>query len=273
MITANFDLKRLRELYNNVLLFFEMINAENIQICWAFLKLFSQSYVNADSKFKLQFFEYHNDSLSCFGSIFKRKSDKNELTIFEQWQLSRKKIPCTLNIFVKDMNQGVNEEVKNDEIKKEILSNESLQHWRKIPGQPCKIPNKIFHKIQLHDKGSMMVKFSHDGSFLSFTEVSRDGFFLHVYKFPEMTKTFTMLEHSNFIHDIDWLKQKNYATQRVVTASSDFTAIVWKLEADCYTYTILPHPGFVYASKFLYREDFDGISDGENFFQLFRSKF
>lgn len=246
-----------------------MINSENLEICWAFLKFFSPNHLNADSKFKLQFFEYQKDSLSCFGSFFKSKNTKIDLNIFEQWQLSRKKLPCILNIFVKDMNHGVKEEIKSDEIKNENQLKESLQSWRKIPGQPCKIPNKIFHKIPLHDKGSMMVKFSHDGSFLGFTEVSRDGYFLHIHKFPEMIKIFTMGEHSNFIHDIDWMKQKNYANQRIVTASSDFTAIIWKLEADSYTYTILPHPGFVYASKFLYKEDFEGVCDGEKILILY----
>lgn len=259
MITINLDLKKLRELYSNVLIFLEMINSESLPISWAFLKFFTPTYVNVDAKYKLQFFEYHHDSQSCFGSIFKKRNDQKNLTIFEQWQLTHKKVSCTLNIFIKDMNQGAKEEIKVED-KNDSKTFEALQHWKKVPGQACKIPNKIFHKIPLRDKGSMIVKFSHDGSYLGFTEVSRDGFFFHVYKFPEMTKTFTMLEHSNFIHDIDWLKQKNYSTQRVVTASSDFTAIVWKLEADSYTYTILPHPGFVYASKFLHKENLDEIS-------------
>lgn len=261
MITANYDIKQLQKTYNNVLIFFEMINAENIPICWAFLKLFSPKHLNIDQKFKLQFFEYQLNSQSCFPSMFKRQNLKNILTIFDQWQRKRVKFPSTLNIFIKDVNCNAKEVTKNEPAKNQIeIVNEKIQQWRKIPGQACKIPNKLFHKISYHEKGSMTLKFSFDGNLLAFSEVSRNGFFLHIYKFPEMKKSFTMLEHSNFIHDIDWLKQKNYAIQRIVTASSDFTAIVWKLEGDNYTYTILPHPAFVYTAKFLQREDSEAIS-------------
>lgn len=278
MITANFDLTKLQQLYNNVLIFFEMYSSENVKICWAFLKLFSQNYVNINQKFKLQFFEYQTQVASCFAGFFiMRKNLIDELTIFDQWQMKRRKFASTLNIFIKDVNCNAKDEEKEEKIKtKSEEIHEKIFNWRKIPGQACKIPNKFFHKIPLHDKGAMTLKFSHDGNFLAFSEISRDGHLFHIYKFPEMKKSFTLLEHSNFIHDIDWLKQKNYSTQRIVTASSDFTAIVWKLEGENYTYTILPHPAFVYAAKFLQREDSDVINvvtaGRDSIIRIWRSK-
>jgi hypothetical protein len=68
-------------------------------------------------------------------------------------------------------------------------------------------------------------------------------------QFPEMTDTFTLSEHTDLIHDIDWSKDKTSTT--MLSSSSDYTAIVWKLEGTKYTYNILPHPCFIYASKFL----------------------
>lgn len=103
----------------------------------------------------------------------------------------------------------------------------------------------------------MNVKFSQDGNFVAYTEVTRNGSVLHIQKFPEMQEVFTMLEHSDLIHDVDWLKQKQISEGRhcMLTGSSDFTAIVWQLELNSYTYNILPHPSFVYASKFLQNDD------------------
>ncbi|CRL00858.1 CLUMA_CG014109, isoform A [Clunio marinus] len=129
--------------------------------------------------------------------------------------------------------------------------------WEKLPGQACKIPNKKFHKVTFNEKGSMNVKFSYDGNLIAFTEVAKNSVILHIQKFPEMQEVFKMLEHSDLIHDIDWLKQKHSlkGVQWMLTCSSDFTGIVWKLEQNSYTYHVLPHPAFIYASKFLQHED------------------
>lgn len=69
-----------------------------------------------------------------------------------------------------------------------------------------------------------------------------------------MTELFVMSEHTDLIHGIDWSKDKSNCPQSMLTCSSDYTAIVWKLEATKYTYHILPHPCFIYASKFLQSE-------------------
>ncbi|XP_070506913.1 jouberin-like isoform X2 [Chironomus tepperi] len=265
-VKANFDLKRLREIYNNVLIFFEVINNENIPVCWAFMKLFTQTNANIDKKLKLQFFEYQVTRHSCFPIKFrKEKILSNDISIYEQWQMPRKKLSSVLNVYLKDINLNSNE---NDDGSKEdvkvnriqVLCANEQQYWRKIPGQTCKVPNQIFKKIPLQDKGSLNIQFSHDGNYLAFSEVSINGHILHIYKFPEMTEIFMMLEHSDIIHDMDWKKQRSNNQQYLVTASADFTAIVWKLLEDSYTYSILPHPAFVYASKFLKSDDPDMIS-------------
>ncbi|CAG9798856.1 unnamed protein product [Chironomus riparius] len=262
-VKANFDLKRLREIYNNILIFFEVINNENIPVCWAFMKLFTESSANVDKKLKLQLFEYQAAKHSCFSFKFKKeKILSDDVSIFEQWQMPKRKLPSVLNIYLKDINLN-SKEIENEDKEDvkvnriQVLSaNENLQrYWRKVPGQACKVPNQIFRKIPLQDKGSLNVQFSHDGNYIAFSEISHNGHILHIHKFPEMTEIFMMLEHSDIIHDMDWSKQKQRNQQYLVTASADFTAIVWKLLEDSYSYSILPHPAFVYASKFLKIDD------------------
>lgn len=254
------DFKRLKEIYNNVLLFFEVINSDGVIICWAFLKLFSPQYSNIDDKFQLQFYEHQKISKKLFFANFRKNKNLSDAGIFDQWRLTaRKKFCGVLNVTVKVLNQKQEIEIVEEFApeEKKIQIDSINRKWQKLPGQACKIPNQIFSKISFHEKGSMNVKFSQDGNLLAFSEVTRDGAVLHINKFPEMQEVFTMLEHSDLIHDIDWLKQKQVANGRqwMVSGSSDFTAIVWKLEESCYTYNILPHPSFVFASKFLQSED------------------
>lgn len=260
MLVIEQDFNRLREIYNNVLVFFEVINSDGITICWAFLKLFSQQFTNIDDKFQLQFFDHRKLNRRINFLSFGNRN-QSDLNIFEQWRLTdRRKFPGILSITVKILNQKQESETVMEapaEIKKPIPIDSINRKWQKLPGQACKIPTKVLHKLSFHDKGSMNVKFSQDGNLVAFSEVTKDGSVLHIQKFPEMLEVFTMLEHSDLVHDIDWLKLKQSleGSQWMLTCSSDFTAIVWKLELSCYTYNILPHPSFVYASKFLQNED------------------
>lgn len=254
------DLKRLKEIYNNVLVFFEVINYDEVVVCWAFMKLFSQSFDNINERFQLQFFQHQKAKRKGFLSIIRGKKNQGVLSVFDQWRIvERKKFSGVLNISIKVLNQKQEiETAEEPAVLDKLAAMETASRlWQKLPGQACKIPNKIFHKTLFHEKGSMIGKFSHDGHLIAFNEVTKDGSILHIQKFPEMQEVFTMLEHSDLIHDIDWLKQKQLPNEShwVLTCSSDFTAIVWKLEASSYTYNILPHPSFVYASKFLQNED------------------
>ncbi|CAO1357929.1 unnamed protein product [Diamesa serratosioi] len=255
------DFPRMQELYNNVLIFFEMSNSEDVNICWAFLKFFSPNFINVNQKFQLQFFEYQKYNRKMFRSKLKKEDEKKDHLIFEQWQMNRKHYSGILNVTVKSIVlQKPEEPVKESSTDiREILNENVNKKWKKLPGQACKIPSKLIHKITLSDKGSMAVKFSFDGNFLAYTEVTRDQFILHVMKFPELVEAFEMREHTELIHEIDWLKQKSDTgnDHQILTASSDFTAIVWKLEQDNYTYNILPHPTFVYTARFLYNDDLD----------------
>lgn len=254
------DIKRLREIHNNVLLFFEVINSDEVIIFWAFLKLFSQSFANIDDKFKLQLFKHQKVGQKSFLANFSRSKSQTDMNIFEQWRMKRReKFSGVLDVTVKILNRKQEnlEAIESPEDDRKLQAESINRRWQKLPGQPCKIPNKVFHKTQFREKGSMNVRFSSDGNYIAFTEVTKDGSILHIQTFPEMREEFTMLEHSDLIHDIDWLKHKiNIEGQHwLLTASSDFTAVVWKLEMSSYTYSILPHPSFVYASKFLNSDD------------------
>lgn len=259
MLVVDHDMNRLKEIYNTVLVFFEIVNSDEVIVCWAFLRLFTKSAENINEKFQLQFYQHQKPNRSFFSSLRKKKN-QNESTVFDQWRMTeRKKFPGFMNISIKLFNQRQEvETVEEPKVIDRLATIESAnRRWQKLPGQACKIPNQIFHKIHLREKGSMIVKFSFDGHLIAFNEATKDGSIIHIQKFPEMQEIFTMLEHSGLIHDIDWLKQKNPMNEQqcFITASSDFTSIIWKLEFSSYTYNILPHPSFVYASKFLQSDD------------------
>lgn len=262
MLIFDNDFTRLREIYNNVLVFFEVLNSDGIAICWAFLKLFSTGFANVEDKFQLQIFKHQKINRNSIFPKLMRQRNQNELTIFDQWRMERKALPLAiLNVSVKIFNQKPKTENPTESF--EAKEHENLletvkQKWQKLPGQACKVPNNVLLKIPLAVKGSMNVKFSSDGNLIAYTEVTRERTILRIKKFPELQEAFTFLEHSDLIHDIDWLRRKTTAIeshQWMVTASSDFTAIVWKLDDSAHSYFILPHPTFVFAAKFLSNED------------------
>lgn len=257
LLVIEHDLERLKETYNNATVFFEIMNHDAVIICWAFLKLFSPQFENISDKFQLQLFEYQKMKPKNFFSKLRRNKNQNEENIYEQWRLAdRKKYKSTLIVTVKVLNKPQETEPMAVPVQHKISVESINRKWQKLPGQACKVPNKVFAKILHREKGSMNVKFSQDGNYVAFTEVTKDSSILHVQRFPEMQEVFRMMEHSDLIHDIDWLRVKNRgeSTQFMLTASSDFTSIVWCLEESSYTYHILPHPSFVYASKFLQAE-------------------
>lgn len=258
MLVVEHDLARLKETYNNATAFFEIMNHDAVVLCWAFLKLFSPQFENISDKFQLQLFEYQKMKPKNFFSKLRRNKNQNEESIYEQWRsMDRKKYKSTLIVTVKVLNKPQETEQTAAPVRHKISIESVNRKWQKLPGQACKVPNKVFTKILFRDKGSMNVKFSQDGNFVAFTEVTKDVSILHIQRFPEMQEVFRMMEHSDLIHDIDWLRTKHSveSTQFMLTASSDFTSIVWCLEESSYTYHILPHPSFAYASKFLQSEN------------------
>lgn len=274
------DFVKLKSTHNSVLMFFEVINLTDCSIFWAFLKIFSPQFSNVDDKFQLQLYHYQKIPRKSRFLTFKGNRNSNEISVFDQWQsMERQKIrQGILSVTVKLLYTKIDEKLEKPQVEVAMkkASCENLNRkWQKLPGQACKIPNKTFKRIHFREKGSMNVKFNHEGSLIAFTEVtSRDGSILHVFKFPEMQEIFTMLEHSDLIHDIDWWKQK--LGSFMVTASSDFTAIVWRLEESSYTYKILPHPSFVYAAKFL-QEDSPSVmkvvtAGRDNIVRIWQSK-
>jgi jouberin len=163
-----------------------MINENNVNLCWAFLKIFSPTFMNIDEKLKLQFYEYQRPKkiLKFRG---KPLGEKKELSVYEQWQhKNRRKFPSYLNVTVKSLEvRKKQDDPEKKESQVETVAPENLaifSNWRKLPGQACKIPNKLLHKSIFHEKGSMIVKFSHDGNFLAFTEIQKHNFILRVMK-------------------------------------------------------------------------------------------
>lgn len=256
------DFEKLKSTHKSVLIFFEFINAYDSIIFWSFLKFYTPQFTNVDDKFQLQIFKYRKIPTKSSFLNFKGPKKSDDLTVFDQWQaIERCQVDGgILTVTVEILNRKVADNSRSPPLengcegaKQKSCKVELNRKWHKLPGQACKVPNKVFKKLVFREKGSMNVRFNHDGTLIALTEVtSREGSILHIYKFPEMQEIFKMFEHSNLIHDIDWLRVKFGSW--MLTASSDYTAIVWRLDESSYTYKILPHPSFVYAARFLQDE-------------------
>lgn len=242
--------------------FYQKIGANMLKICWAFLKPFpEQKFTNIDKRSRLQLFEYQRSK---------------ETSIYDQWRIERKKYPGFIDVTIESLVPSMKSECSISrtsnplEIEKSeniLLSDEQLieqqqwtfqrypsiefqMSWKKLPGQAFKCPNTLIHKKKILKKGSFVVKFNHDGHLMAFTS----NFEIEIVTVPKFKNLVTLNGHSNLIYELDWLDKNSRDLtfpQYLVSSSSDKTSILWIIERNSYSLKILPHPSFVYSSKFV----------------------
>ncbi|KAJ6645718.1 Jouberin [Pseudolycoriella hygida] len=264
----------------NILIFFEILDSPTVEtktffskyskateewhfVCWGFLKPGdAMNSYNIDRRSCLQLFHYQR----------RHFLQKYSLNVYDQFRLKRIKYPATLTVTVKGiapLKSPFNFPEEKEQTKLKWEENLTQSHFLKftdmqntstvqsnllqrLPGQICKHPN-IMYKAHLEpsSKGCLISKFSPNGQFLAYSFNS--DYNIQIATVPDLKVINTLRGHTNFVYDLDWLadKRKNSFPLHLVSASSDRTAILWTIEKDRISLTILPHPSFLYAAKFL----------------------
>lgn len=243
--------------------FYQKIGANMFKICWAFLKPFpDQKFTNIDKRSRLQLYEYQKNK---------------EVPIFDQWTMDRKKYPGFLDVTVESLVPSskksecsisrTSNPLEIERTENILLSDEEVietqqwnfqrypsiefqMSWKKLPGQAFKCTNTLLHKRKISKKGSFVVKFNHDGHLMAFTSNQE----IEIVTVPKFKNIVTLNGHSSLIYELDWLDQNSRELtfpQYLVSSSSDKTSILWIIERNSYSFKILPHPSFVYSSKFV----------------------
>ncbi|XP_054842303.1 jouberin isoform X2 [Eublepharis macularius] len=233
------------------------------KICWAFLKLVGANGVrNVGGKLRLQL--YYPPSRS--------RTQLNVVEVYDWWaKCPRNHYPSTLYVTIKglklpdhvdpsfrsmmaiqqeyhspsflDLESNVSKKANDSE---QQVKREEPFKWSKLPGQVCRIPNKHLFSLRAGDTGCFCIRFSEDGRKLAAACAGRDGYPIILYEIPSGQHLREFYGHLNIVYDLCWSKDNEH----LLTASSDGTARMWKIEARTTSAVkVFPHPSFVYTAK------------------------
>ncbi|XP_077208099.1 jouberin [Paroedura picta] len=234
------------------------------KICWAFLKLVGANGVlNVGGKLRLQ--------LYCPPP--RSRTQLNVVEVYDWWaKCPRSHYPSTLYVTIKGIKlpdhvdpsfrsmMAIQQEYhspsflnmqsdvsKNADDSVQQVKREEPFKWSKLPGQVCRIPNKHLFSLRAGDTGCFCIRFSEDGRTLAAACAGKDGYPVILYEIPSGQYLREFYGHLNIIYDLCWSKD----SQHLLTASSDGTARMWKIEAQATSaLKVFPHPSFVYTAKF-----------------------
>ncbi|KFO87913.1 Jouberin, partial [Buceros rhinoceros silvestris] len=233
------------------------------KLCWAFLKLVGANGVlNIDGKLRLQL--YYPPP--------RTKSHTNVVEVYDWWaKCPRNRYPSTLYVTVRGIklpdhvapsfrsvvaNQQEHSsatlcELRGEGSKKasEPFLEEKKEpfKWTRLPGQACRIPNKHLFSLRGGDMGCFCIRFSHDGRKLAAACAGNNGYPIVLYEIPSGQFLREFYVHLNIVYDLCWSKDNQY----LLTASSDGTARMWKIEMKVASAVrVFPHPSFVYTAKY-----------------------
>ncbi|NXN17765.1 AHI1 protein, partial [Indicator maculatus] len=233
------------------------------KICWAFLKLVGANGVlNIDRKLRLQ----------LYNPPPRTKARSNVVEIYDWWEkCPRNRYPSTLYVTVRgiklpdnvapcfpSMIAGQQEgssatlcELQGEGSKKscEPFPEEKKEpfKWTRLPGQACRIPNKHLFSLRAGDMGCFCIRFSRDGKTLAAACAGRNGYPIILYEIPSGRFLREFYGHFNIVYDLCWSKDN----QHLLTASSDGTVRIWKIETQAASAVrVFPHPSFVYTAKY-----------------------
>jgi jouberin len=240
--------------------------ANEYRCCWAFLVLSpGKEVTNVDRKSELQLYRYQKVS---------KRAQKNGLAeVYNQWAMKRIEYvslarKATLKVTVKGLRvasdgekleENVRIPEKQQRIKQRLedyhLDSIKFNHdFGKLPGQSCRAPNKMIHRVSVANKGCLAAKLSDCGDLLAYSEITEAQSYIHILQIPDFHEVNLLLGHMQLIHDLNWgFTSESSSTKYLISTSSDCTAIVWVInrKEKAYKSVILPHPAFVYSGLIL----------------------
>ncbi|XP_072499515.1 jouberin isoform X2 [Notamacropus eugenii] len=231
-----------------VILFFELVGANGV--------------LNINGKLRLQ--------LYCPPPRI--RSQLNVIEVFEWWsKCPRIRYPSTLYVTIKGLKlpdhvdpsfrsmmalQQEQGSTSYCELQKETSKRghepvpedqKEIIKWSRLPGQVCRIPNKHLFSLHAGERGCFCINFSQNGRMLAAACAGHDGYPVILYEIPSGRYLREFCGHLNIVYDLCWSKDD----QHLLTASSDSTVRMWKIESQGpAAVKVFPHPSFVYTAKF-----------------------
>lgn len=230
-------------------------------VAWAFLKI-SDSFGNTNTKRKLRLQLYNVPK--SHANIF----DNSMYPVYDWWlNHPRVRYPATLyvtikpiappdhanpalrSMFISQPEKGLHsiDELENiTGASADVCTTDDLHMWSRVPGQNCKIPNVSTQRFWAGGNGAFRLTFSHRGTLLAVACKHEGAFPIILYKIPSGHNEGVLAGHQQLTYDMDWSKNDKL----LLSASGDGTVQVWDISVKDKPVYTLPHPTFVYTSRF-----------------------
>ena len=230
-------------------------------IAWSFLSLVGLNRRGLVGTAKLQLFQYKI-----------RKSGANESLAWLNWkQVSKQEFNNVLHISgelrdrVKDGNDrrdsadpktSVPGQTSTDNHENDVSNSTSTNStanepvvvpWRRMAGQKCEIPNRMFFRADTAKYGCFTVSFSSSGFYIAAACLSETGYPIKIYDTQSGERFVSLEGHTDLVYDLTWSADERY----LISASSDGTVRVWDVHLERINRPklshILHHNVFVYT--------------------------
>jgi jouberin len=122
--------------------------------------------------------------------------------------------------------QAARQVVKEVEMSEEEMSKKRrIAKWKRLPAEPCRIPNSLAKKFDSSELGCWRLKFSHNGRFLA--AGCTDGKTnIKVFNVEDLEQVVVLKGHTDLIHDIEWSLDDKF----ILSSSTDGTAKLWNFK-------------------------------------------
>ncbi|XP_075243759.1 jouberin-like [Convolutriloba macropyga] len=235
-----------------------------MRIAWAFLKLVgANSTLNVEKKLRLQLFYPFKQFSNCPDDLTNDTTDGVEMM---NWfvKMRRVKYPGTIYVTVKGTRvsaaagQAVNKMIgrmteaesdsHNDDGSRMSTGGEPVV-WSRLPGQICKVPNKLNLSLKAGRNGCSVLRFSNDGRKLACACGDKSGgsYTIVIYDIPTGASLGKLPGHFSLIYDLCWSKTDS----ELISSSQDGFVLCWDIDRMSKDpVCVLNHPGYVYCAKY-----------------------
>ncbi|KAJ3290684.1 Jouberin, partial [Blyttiomyces sp. JEL0837] len=130
-----------------------------------------------------------------------------------------------------------------DPMMQALIHSSSQVEWRRIPGQHCKIPNKMLYTYEVGTLGSMSCAFSTCGVYLAVACAEMTQHFIKIYDIINGNRIGILHGPADLIYNVSWANDCD---------SSDGTVSIWLMdERKAFNrIAVLFHSSFVYSASF-----------------------
>lgn len=266
----------------DTILFFEILDKDDRNIAWAFLRMVGSNKKDHVGFARLQLYQYVDHSSFLYSWIPQTQSQTqqpNSLELSEAYKCwrskSRRKFEGSLYVTTEKVQVIDNSENRSG--KENILGGKGISvkgdgkdgklgdkaeeeriPWRRLNEEAMELPNTVLYRMEASKQGASVVSYSSSGFYLAVgcvPSTTQTSFAIKIFDCLSGERIVALEGHQAIIYEITWSSDETL----LMSASSDGTVRVWNVYHELINrpkiQRILAHPSFVYTARFFPRSN------------------